>query len=220
MSAADLLVIVPSRGRPGNIARLLDAWGSAEAALLVACDDDDPTLHDYEALGYDFFSVGPRLGLAGTLDDQARLFAGSFSYLGFMGDDHLPRTEGWDGQVAETLKELRSGFCYANDLLQGEMLPTAVFLTSNIVTTLGYMCPPGCRHMYLDNGWLAWGRGMERIRYLPDVIIEHLHPCVGKAEPDASYNETGALMGADGAAWSEYSTAGLEADLVKLRALP
>ena len=43
----DMLVIVPSRGRPGNVARLLDAvHATAKMAthVNVAVDDDDPEL--------------------------------------------------------------------------------------------------------------------------------------------------------------------------------
>ena len=49
----DLLVVVPSRGRPQNIARLLDsvhATSRAETHLHVAVDEDDEKLPQYEAV--------------------------------------------------------------------------------------------------------------------------------------------------------------------------
>jgi len=220
----DLVVIVPSRGRPQNIARLRQAWlDTARAAALMVCvDDDDPTLPAYfELADASAYNIAPREGLAGTLNRYARRQAerGLFSHIGFMGDDHLPRTVGWDKLICEALDELGTGIVYGNDLFQGQNLPTAVFLTADIVRALGYMCPPGLKHMYLDNAWLAWGRGIDRIRYLPQVVIEHIHPHAGKGEPDGTYGEVWPLMGPDGEAFRTYMTAGYRADIDKLQAL-
>lgn len=49
----DLALLVPSRGRPHNIARLIDAMDRTcrgDTRLVVGVDDDDPTLDSY----YDF----------------------------------------------------------------------------------------------------------------------------------------------------------------------
>ena len=46
----DLLVIVPSRGRPANIARLLDSvhdTAKMRTHVHVGIDDDDPELERY-----------------------------------------------------------------------------------------------------------------------------------------------------------------------------
>ena len=216
----ELVVIVPSRGRPHNMARLAQAFKDTGAtARLVCCaDDDDPTLPDYYGAGVNLV-IGPRLGLAGSLNQHAVAYADMVPYVGFMGDDHLPRTAGWDKQVVEALQELGTGIVYCNDLLQGERLPTAVFVTSNIVRTLGYLCFPGAKHMYLDDCWLAWGQQIDRIRYLPDVIVEHMHPGIGKADHDSGYAETGQLMGPDSVAWEQYRAGRFADDVAKLRGL-
>jgi hypothetical protein len=44
-------------------------------------------------------------------------------------------------------------------------------------------------HMYLDDYWLALGSALQRITYLPDVVIEHVHPLAGKAKWDLGYTE-------------------------------
>jgi hypothetical protein len=53
------------------------------------------------------------------------------------------------------------------------------------------------------------------------VVIEHLHPLVGKAENDERYElvNNGGMFGRDEAAYREYLAGGLEADLEKLRAV-
>lgn len=230
-----MLVIVPSRGRPQNIARLITAWQHTQsrATLLVACDDDDPTLGDYidvmerapDDQQFQFY-MGRRMRLAGTLNFLAnerveRPGTLPNDVIGFMGDDHLPRTAQWDLEIGSVFKHYGSGVVYGNDLIQGPNLPTAVFMTADIIKTLGYMVPPGLTHMYLDNTWKTWGEGMGRLHYMPHVIIEHLHPIAGKAEWDDRYVEVNAghQYAADEAAYKNYLASRVTYDLNKLREL-
>jgi len=151
----------------------------------------------------------------GTLNAAAVEYADQYRYIGFMGDDHRPRTFGWDERIVEELNY--SHVVYGNDLLQGESLPTAVFMRSEIVQKLGYMAPPELIHLYLDNFWLELGRATS-MRYLGDVTIEHLHPYAGKAEWDASYLEVNdqALYEHDRLAFENYMATRFQEDLEKL----
>ncbi|MFF3324953.1 hypothetical protein [Streptomyces sp. NPDC002889] len=230
--ADDLLMIVPTRGRPDSVPAILDCWRQtgATADLLFAVDDDDPMLAGYrehmerleEAGNYRVdWSVGPRLRLCGTLNEVARDMAHRYRFLAFMGDDHRPRTAGWDERFRICLSG-GPGIVYGNDLLQGELMATAVAMTSDIVTTLGYMAPPALVHLCLDLCWMDWGRGMGRITYLDDVILEHMHPANGKAPMDAGYQECNSSeqSTADATAYFDYrDNGGLQTDLAKLRAL-
>lgn len=215
-----MLVIVPSRGRPENAQRLIQVWRDldTQAHLTFCVDDDDSRLNDYLALGADV-RVGPRLRLGPTLNECAVLNANDYEVIGFMGDDHLPRTQGWDATIANTLSEMKCGIAYGNDLLQGEALPTAVFITSNIVRALGYFSPPELLHMYLDNAWKEWGQGAYCLRYLPEVVIEHMHPGRGKAQQDHVYDESNALMSSDHALFIKYRDEQMAADVAKIAAL-
>lgn len=230
--ADDLLVIIPTRGRPQAVPALVQAWNDtgATADLLFAVDTDDPELAGYKAEaaklkgdGRFRFVYGKRLRLCGTLNQQAVKAAKRYRYLAFMGDDHRPRAAAmpWDARIRECLSG-GPGIVYGNDLLQGEAMATAVAMTSDIVDTLGYMAPPALVHLCLDLVWLDWGRGIQRITYLDDMVIEHLHPANGKAVLDAGYEEVNsdAMVSADSAAYYDYrDNGGLEADLAKLRKL-
>ena len=90
------------------------------------------------------------------------------------------------------LDELETGLVYGNDLLQGEHLATAVGMTGNIVKALGGMTPPNMINLYLDNFWMKLGNDLGALRYLPNVVIEHLHPIAGKAEWDEGYRAVNA----------------------------
>jgi hypothetical protein len=213
----DLLVIVPTRGRPQNLRRLLKAWEETEAtADLIACvDTDDPFLDEYVAMDLDFLASGPRQGLVGWTNEAAMEYCDQYRYLGSIGDDHVPRTVGWDRRICDALKELGTGIAYGDDLIQHEALPTACFLTSNIVRAIGYMCPPSLEHQYIDNVWLGWGRALG-LRYLPDVVIEHMHPVAGQVQGDALYDESAALMDRDRRAFEEYLANSFTSDIAKV----
>lgn len=229
-----MLVIVPSRGRPQNIRDLITQWVNTEthATLIVAVDDDDPELDAYrrilrneESEQYQLV-VGPRLRLAGTLNAVAmsRVMRGGtmpHDIIGFMGDDHRPRTLHWDRDIRDVVKQRGSSIVYGNDLFQGPNLPTAVFITADILATLGYFCPPGLVHMYLDNAWMRWGETMNRLVYLPNTVIEHMHPIAQKAEWDDLYKEVnaGSQYASDKKAFDEYLASRFVEDADKLRSL-
>lgn len=222
------MMICPTRGRPGNAVTLYQSWKATHTGvsdLVFALDDDDPELVAYldvfESMPEIAVNVGERVRMVGTLNRVARTYAPMYPYLGFLGDDHRFRTPGWDTRFTECLSA-GTGVVYADDLLQGEAMPTAVALTSDIVRTLGYMAPPAMVHLCVDLCWKLWGEGLDRITYLPDIVIEHMHPAKGKAAWDVGYEDANNTqrMTDDSAAYYHYRDAGgLASDLEKLRRL-
>jgi hypothetical protein len=223
---ADLAVIVPSRGRPRQLGELLDAiYATAETDVDVyaAVDLDDPTRTEYT--GEAVFVAGERRSLSAWTNYLAeRVLAGTMveppRYLASLGDDHRPRTKGWDRKLIAAIESLGGapGIAYGNDLLQGARLPTAWVVSADLVRAVGWMMLPSCQHMYVDNAVLALGQAAGRILYCPDVVIEHLHPAAGKATLDDSYRESGApeRYAADEAAYTEWVRTGLAADAAKV----
>lgn len=212
----DLLVIIPSRGRPETVAQVaadfFDNRWTNKVELMFATDDDQPAYPDYPGV---LFRRGPRLRMGGTLNAAAVENADKYKYIGFLGDDHRTRTPGWDEKVIAALED--HNVVYGNDLIWGEGLPTAVFVRSEVIQKLGYMAPPTLIHLYLDNFWLELGRATS-IKYLDDVIIEHLHPSVGKAEWTPEYTEVNdqALYDHDREALEHYMATQFAADVEKL----
>jgi hypothetical protein len=221
-----MLVICPSRGRPQNIVALLDAWDATEAfaTLAVCLDQDDPCRFEYlEMLDpYPSDKVIVVGGAWRSLCDWVNFVAvecggvDRFNIIGQIGDDHHPRTPGWDYAVADAMKPL--GVVYCNDLHQGERLPTAAFVDAEIVRRLGYMVPPTIAHLYMDNYFLELGKRLGTLAYLDDVVIEHMHPHAGKAVMDDGYRQVNSRDAyRDGKrAFQGYVNHRLEADLVKL----
>lgn len=214
-----LLVMVPTRGRPQNmldlIATFLETSELDSTRLWFWVDNDDPERHNYKSAVEPFlglgieFTCGPRLRLGPTLNKMAAGRVGQFEYLGFVGDDHRFRTPGWDVIFEEALSWHSMAMVYGNDLVHGPNIPTAAFMTSTIPKKLGYFVPPGIMHLFADNAWKTMGEATQLI-YRGDVIIEHMHPLVGKAESDEGYVEVNApeVYQRDQAAfelWRDYS---------------
>ncbi|MGW0837571.1 hypothetical protein [Streptomyces prunicolor] len=225
----NLTILVPTRGRPANLARLWQAFVATcdmPTRLVALVDNDDPELAAYQALAdelhdepYFRMGIGPRLRLGPTLNEVAPKWAQRCGAVGFMGDDHLPRTVGWDGRYLEELEKLGTGLAYGNDLIQGQAIPTQVAMTSDIILATRCMVPPGMTHLWLDNAWLALGNALGAISYLPDVIVEHLHPIAGRAQWDAGYQEcnTDALSSADRAVFEAWQESELPAWVQQIR---
>jgi hypothetical protein len=227
-----LVYLVPTRGRPGNAAALIDAFDTTRggvADLVLAVDDDDGRLDEYRALELPEWCqliTGPRLRLGGTLNALAPMFvtgytpAVDYAGVGFMGDDHRPRTLGWDEQLADELDATPGGVVYGNDLVHGGALPTAVLLDAAIIRTVGYFVPPRMVHLWLDNYWLELGRRLGTLRYRADVVIEHVHPITGRAEWDDGYRENNAdtVWRHDEAIYRDHLGSGqLDADVAAIR---
>lgn len=233
---SELLVIVPTRGRPESVARVIDAWNAtgafnqgAELAFLV--DADDPAAIDYQ----EFFELfeAPHMQasmhvmpawrpLVPKLNNWAALVAHHRHFaLGFAGDDHLPRTPGWARAYLDALRDLGTGIVYGDDGIQGQRLPTQWAMTADIVRALGRMVPAPVEHLYCDNAVKDLGQQAGCLRYLPDVLIEHMHPVVGKAPMDAGYARVNrqAQYTKDRQAYELWKQAGLAADAGTVRAI-
>ena len=216
MLGKDVLVIVPTRGRPDASVEFHKEFlqKSMISDLMFAIDEDDAD--SYPRIDGVLYEVNPRMGMNGTLNYVANKYADKYKYIAFMGDDHRVRTFGWDLVMAERIGSL--GVAYGNDLIQGQALPTSVMMSSKIIKAIGYMAPPKQKHMYLDNFWLDLGTRLNAIHYLEDVIIEHLHFSVGKSDMDSSYQETNdsAIYNADKVAYDEYLSTQMDIDIDKI----
>jgi hypothetical protein len=216
----NILTIVPSRGRPEAVNELIEEFNATTAIsnLVIAVDDDDSS--EYIVPDKVILEVNPRMKMNGTLNFIANKYCEDYDYLVFMGDDHRPRTQDWDLLLAESIKDIKHGIAYGNDLLQGENLPTAVMQDARITRTLGYFSPPKQKHLFLDNFWKDLGTELGTLVYSPDVIIEHLHPFAGKAQLDAGYIEVNdkQVYIYDQMMYQEYRILRWQDDLAKLRA--
>jgi hypothetical protein len=193
-----IAVLTPSRGRPERLTGMVDSirvTSEREVAVYVGLDDDDVLYPEIPGVR---MSRRPRKRLASwtnVLAEQA--LQDGHTILAFLGDDHRPRTHGWDTRIIEAMAALGDGLVYADDGLQGERLPTAPFWSAKIIRALGFYYPPVLDHLFADDYFLRLAHDLGRCIYLPDVLIEHMHPSIGKAPDDESYRESAACWDRD-----------------------
>ena len=214
-----MIVMCPTRGRPGRASEMVASLRAtavlASTRAVLAVDADDPS--DYSGAGAETLAVAggsfPR-----AANEAARALWDADPILGCVGDDFLFRTPGWDALVADALAT--PGVAYGDDLLMGRALPTAVFMSSAIPRALGWYALPTLRHLCADDAWRSVGEGIGALRYLPGVVIEHMHPVAGKAPVDATYERGG--MGdchaADHAALDAWRAGPMRADVARVMA--
>lgn len=217
-----LLILVPTRDRPHNAAVLTEAWRDTTTGcsdLLFLVDDDEPQLDAYAALREEW-PPGPgvgvvprgRTGFVDAINDAANTFAADYFALAFLGDDHRPRTQGWDDAWLASLHQDDGKFrqpvrmVYSDDLLMGARMPTAIGITSTFVHALGWLAPPSMQHLNVDIAWKELGDALGIIEYLPHFVVEHMHPANGKAPNDAGYERVNApnMVEGDGDAWTHW----------------
>jgi len=221
-----ITVLCPTRGNPSA---LLEAYSSFQdtamdrnSRFVAVVDADDPSMETYVSMFED--AVDLRLDVvpkdeSGTMNKALNYAALRWKdradVIGFIGDDHRFRTKGWDRVIGQVMEEQGGGIVYGNDLFQGEALPTAVFISSTIVNVLGWFAPPRQKHLYLDNAWKLLGDRSDCLYYLPDVVIEHMHPAAGKGEWDANHVRvnTAEVYAHDREAFDSWLNDGFERDV-------
>lgn len=222
-----MVVLVPTRGRPQSAKRLEKAFEltvQGATSLTFVVDSSDPLRNEYfktieKAQIMEITMLGPP-GIVHPLNRAANLslmYLNSPKFLGFMGDDHLPQTIGWDVQIMANLNTDFPSFAYGNDLYQGEKLPTACFMSSVVIEELGYMAPPELKHLYVDNYWKDLGDALGAITYLDDVIIEHLHFTNGKSAHDDTYEHANRFTEEDKIAYEKFLKESFQFDVDLLK---
>lgn len=213
-----IALLVPTRARPHNARKLIDAWWSAtegKSTLYFMVDSDDPEILSYQdiAITVDNADVVVMIGRPARLVEWTNFMAEHLwqrtghKIFGSIGDDHLPESSGWESAIIEAVEAMpnKAGVVYGDDGVHGGNLATAFFMTANITDALGYMCPPELEHLYCDNAAMDIGRASTLI-YLPDVKITHYHPIAGKAEWDDTYvrGNEGRVQHHDSLAYSKW----------------
>lgn len=201
-------VIVPTRDRVGGFERLKKSWKETTNGLstLTPVVDIDQ-VEDYQHLTADInLVVSGAESSVWKINAAARVLIEDINpaaIIGFVSDDFVFRTPDWETEII-TWQHVNRGICYCNDLLQGENLPTAVFIHRDIVKALGYMGLPSLKHYYVDNYWLDLGHRLGRIKYFPDIVIEHQHWSNNKTAKDKLYSITENHMDQDKRTWDEF----------------
>ena len=217
----DLMVMVPTRGRPERLRKCLDSFKETStcADITVITDPDDPS---YD--GFDFGEAAhgvlePRAYLTGKLNKTAEAFADMYRVLMWVADDHVFETPGWDTIMLGRLEEMGgSGWVYPEDTRRSDV-PEIWMVSSDIVRALGWFANPVLNHFYVDNTIGELGKRSGLIRWCPQAVIRHEHYSITPGvDRDEVYRTTEEMFGpSDIAAYHEWCAAQMGNEVAVLR---
>jgi len=197
---SEVVVLCPTRenaaGALEMCASFYETVSRVSTEVVLVVDADDPQLQDYLAIPDRLRDLKVGMGVrrpdpprvmiveGGTLtkatnEAVARMWDVD-CIIGHVGDDHRFRTNGWDTVIRNTLKD-RPGVAYAFDGFRSAWA-SAWWTNMIIVRTLGWLAVPGSMHLTIDDIFMDIGAGLGRLTFLPELLIEHLHPAGGKVE--------------------------------------
>lgn len=201
---ARMIVIVPTRTRPHNVGPLVRAFRETGAfedgvEVVFVLDADDPDFGAYMG-ELTTFEAGPNPGrqavswiaaaewqpLVPKLNkaaDYLRVTQRPYA-LGFMGDDHRPRSAGWAKAYRDELEIAGTGIVSCPDGFRADDLPTHWLMTADIVEALGgRMVPADVEHLYCDDAIRLLAKEAECWHWRADLLVDHLNPYAGQRAP-------------------------------------
>lgn len=168
---------------------------ASQIDLILVIDEDDPERKGYEALAqrHPFVQVELNRLRVPFMLHYNLVFQRhpNYEYYSATNDDFVYHTERWDELLMGEIERKFSGWGWAfgNDLHRGEKLPTTSVVSGNICRVLGWLQMPWLRRNFGDDAVLVMGQALNRISYVPDVVIEHRHPSIGKNVQDKIYKK-------------------------------
>jgi hypothetical protein len=219
----DLLVMVPTRGRPEQCQRLLGSFretASPETDILFILDpDDEDTYAGVEWGDAPHGVLAPRGCLRDKLNQAAESCADTYDALMWCGDDHVFRTPGWDRLMLAALEQIGGhGWVYPETVRRRDV-PEIWMSSTALVEALGWFFPPMVSHFCGDNAIAELGKRAGLIRGCPEAVVEHLHYTVcDDTERDRVYLDAEQEHGQAGlAAFQQWRATQLPMDVAALR---
>lgn len=194
----NISILCPTRKRKKNIENLITsaiktAFDPKNIEFIFYIDEDDLESIDFlQNQAEDkniIYLVGPRIILSEMWNRCSE--RASSKIMMHCGDDILFKSNNWDFKILQEFNKYddKIVFIHGNDCCHGANLGTHGFLHRNWINAVGYFVPPYFSCDFNDT-WLTEVSDMiKRHIYLPEVITEHMHPSLNKAELDSTHQE-------------------------------
>jgi hypothetical protein len=186
-------ILIPTRQRPRNVKRVIksalttaDEPNKIEFVFYV--DNDDKTFPKSVINKQIRVIYGPRVWISLISNILYANSRGEIIMYG--GDDIIFRSKSWDTVVRNQFTEVLDKIClvYTNDgVKQSQDIARHGFVHRRWFNVLGSAFPSG-RVVPIDLWCTDVARKLNRIRYIEDIVIEHIHYRQGrKAKIDPTY---------------------------------
>jgi hypothetical protein len=184
-------VVMPTRGRPERCKTAIESLyetAEGEIELIVGFNPDSQYPVDDRARIY----VSPT-GPSQRTCEMAALATGEIIMQG--SDDFIWRTKGWDRIFHEKAAEHPIACFYFNDGRPDDKMDSCIpVVTRRFYEIAGYF-PAHFFHFYGDT-WVATIAKMAGcLFYVPEVVVEHMHPKFRKSQWDDTYGNRGSSDG-------------------------
>lgn len=183
--------------------------------LAVTDNDDQGTYAGLVLPERASMTVLPRMNLAPKLNAVCVPAAQRYKAIGFLADDTLPETPGWDVLLLGALET--PGIAYPQGHRRSD-IPEHPFISSGIVTALGWFFEPSLCHFYADNVLADLGRTAGCLRHVPQASVRHMHYTRTCTPGDRTYFEAEVNGPADQAAYQAWRRERMAADAAVVRA--
>lgn len=188
-----LSILLPSRGRPELCKKAVDSireTAEEEIEILLYIDEDDPRKEEYMWKPCERESVrmaiGPNIRCAKSLLKLAEFSTGDF--ITYSSDDYFYVTKGWDKTLKRCMPKDGIGVVYPADHKQaGKTKTMTPFISRKRYDAVG-LYPDRFIHFCADTWILDIAKQLDRLFFVPEVIIEHHHPKHGYAMKDDTYH--------------------------------
>ena len=191
----EISIVIPSRGRPEKLLEMMNSVincaSSPELIEFVLYLDDD------EASDYEMFYKRAVI-IKGERTHMGKMFRAcilksSGKTIVICNDDVIVSTNKWDDIIYENLKSYDDNIflMYPNDLNKGSALCTFPIFSKELFLKFPGTLPEDLTLIDLhlrDLFFQLKGLGINRIKYLDNVVFEHLHYTLGKSSLDQTYS--------------------------------
>lgn len=194
-------ILCPSRGRPFKLSRMIAsaivlANNPADINFFIGIDKDDLAFSKYmqEIRSARIWTNRVHVTIENVRtpsithnNNLAQVATGDILVL--VGDDCVFRTRGWDSQVLNLWNQYPDNIliAYFNDG-RNRQKAEHFAIHKDWIKATGHLCPPIFEHFCLDM-WLEWiAKRLQRLIWLPNLVIEHMHPKYGKDEKDETFH--------------------------------
>jgi len=188
-------VLVPTRHRPENVTRVIrsaltTADEPSKIEFLFYVDNDDITFPKSVINQQVKVINGPRVWVSLMLNILYANSNGEIIMYG--GDDMVFKSQGWDTVVRNEFNKVLDKVClvYMNDgVKQSQDIARHGFIHRKWFSVLGSAFPSG-RVIPIDLWCTDIAKQLNRIRYVEEIVIEHVHYRQGgKAKLDPTYTD-------------------------------
>lgn len=186
-----LLIKFPTRSRPEKFFEVLDKYielldEPENTSFLISCDDDDKTMNNPGVL--ERFSkyieknnLSIRFGKNKNKVEaiNADMEGQDFDILLLASDDMIPQESGYDSIIRQNFKKFfpdTDGVLWFNDGYQGNRLNTLCILGKKYYDRFGYIYHNSYVSLWCDTEFTEVSKILNRVKYIPHVVIKHEHP--------------------------------------------